>query len=325
MKGDKNVKKLSKGLIYFVVIILIGLWLLTGVYTITSDGGEQAVVTRFGEFVRTEKQAGLKWHLPTPIEKISLIRSEELRSLEFGYMTSKQGSPSSNSTYIDRPSQSLMLTKDEDLVNIETVVQYKIMDVEAYLFNVDSPYETLEIAAESAIRRVVANHDLDDVLTIHKSVIQTEIENDLQEICDSYEIGIDIKSVILQSVYAPNEVDEAFKDVVSAREDMNRFINEAEKYANEIIPNANGNAAEIVNKANAYKEKRIAEAKGDVANFVQVLEKYEMGKDVTRTRMFLETIEEVLPQVKKYIMPEDGSTLKFLPLDDMNKTEGGNK
>ena len=309
-------KKISKSILIVTVIILTFLWLASGIYTLKSDGGEQAVVTRFGEFDRVEKEWGLKWHIPSPIERVEVVRAEEIKSLELGYFTTREGSPYENARYESNTYQSLMLTRDENLVNTETVIQYKIGDVKDYLFNVDDQESTLGIAAESVLRRVVANHDLDDVLTINKSIIQNEVKKDLQDICDYYAIGIDIINVNLQEVYAPVQVDDAFKDVINAREDKNRFINEAEKIANEIIPRARGNAAELLNRANAYKEKRIAEAKGDVANFVQVLEKYEYGKEVTKTRLYLETLEDILPGIKKYILDSQGNTLNVLPLDD---------
>ena len=173
---------------------------------------------------------------------------------------------------------------------------------------------TLRIAAESSIRRVVANHSMDDVLTNQKEQIQLEILQDLEEICKHYGLGVDITQVSLQAVYAPAEVEEAFNDVIKAREDKARFINEANKSRNEIVPAAEGKAAEMLNQANG-KEKRISEAKGDVENFRQVLNNYELGKEVTRTRMYLETMQDVLPDAKIFIMDSDDSTLKFLPID----------
>ncbi len=307
--------KLSKSLVMLIVVIFLGLWLISGVYTLNSDGGEKAVIMRFGKFIDIVEVAGLHWHLPSPIEKVEIVRVEEVRRLEFGFKTSSVGDTKSASQYTEVPNQSLMLTGDENMVNAETVVQYKIGNIKSYIFSVDDPDETLQISAESAIRRVIANHDLDEVLTVNKSSIQDEIRKDLQEICNNYNIGIDITQVNLQAVYPPNEVDEAFKDVANAREDKNSFINEAESYSNEIIPKARGNAAAMINDANAYKEKRIAEAKGDVANFEQILEKYQLGKEVTRTRMYLETLEEILPGIDKYIVDGDGNTIKFLPLD----------
>ena len=223
-----------------------------------------------------------------------------------------------------------MLTGDENLVNVEAAIQYQVRDIDDYVFQIRDQTVTLQAAAESAIRRVIANHILDEVLTENKFEIQQEIKEDLQETCDIYTLGVGIIAVQLQDVNPPDEVDAAFKDVANAREDRNSYINEAESYKNEIIPKARGNAAKIINDALAYKEKRIAEAKGDVANFTQILERYEQGKDVTRVRMYLETMEEILPGMHKYIVDSQDGLIKFLPLqpdqiikNSKNQQQGG--
>ncbi len=293
-------------------VILI-IWLLTGMYTV--DSGEQAVVLRFGQHVQTVSKAGLNWHLPSPIEQVIKVNIQQVRRIESGYSTLRQGSSTSYAQYATDPNSARMFTADETLVNVETAIQYYIVDAEAYLFNVDDQEDTLNKSAESAIRRVVASHYLDEVLTDNKFVIQQEIQEDLQEICDSYGLGVMITKVQLQDVYPPEEVDAAFKDVANAREDKNSYINQAEAYRNEVLPKAKGNAAEMINRAEAYKQKRIAEAEGDVAAFRAILEQYELGEYVTRVRMYIETMEEILPGIDKYIVDDDGSTLKFLPLD----------
>ena len=306
-----------------IAAIVAGLWLLSGFYTVKS--GEEAVLMRFGKYAGTITKAGLNWHIPSPVDKVYKVNVSEVRRMEFGFRTLREGSTREYASYKEVPNQSLMLTGDENLVNVEVAIQYRITDTVAYLFNVDDQEGTLTVAAESAIRRAIANHTLDEVLTENKMEIQQEIMKDLQEICGGYNIGVGIMDVRLQDVNPPAEVDEAFKDVANAREDKNSYINEAESYKNEIIPKARGKAAEMLNKAQAYKEKRIAEAKGDVANFVQILEKYHMGKEVTRKRMYLETLEEVLPGIDKYIMDSDGNLLKFLPLKQAQPLAGEQK
>ena len=307
-------KKVSKYLFIVIVILFALFWLSSGFYTVKS--GEEAVVLRFGKYERTVSKAGLNWHFPAPVERVDKVNVLEIKRLEFGYKTLKEGGHRQYPTYADVPVvESLMLTGDENLVNVETAIQYKIKDVVDYLFNVKNQEGTLQIAAESAIRRVIANHILDEVLTENKFEIQQEIKEDLQKICDNYRLGVNIIAVQLQDVYPPDEVDSAFKDVANAREDRNSYINEAESYKNEVIPRARGNAAAMINEAIAYKEKRIAEAKGDVANFIQILEKYEHGREVTRVRMYLETMEEVLPGIEKYIVDSEGNLIKFLTLE----------
>lgn len=305
--------KHSKFITAVVLMAAIGIWLFSGVYTVKS--GEEAVILRFGRHINTVSNAGLNWRIPSPVDRVIKVNVSEVKRIEFGFETIQEGNSTQNANFKGIPGKSQMLTGDENMVNVETAIQYKVTDTEDYLFNVDDQSGTLTIAAESAIRRAIANHSLDEVLTDNKFGIQQEIKEDLQQICDSYEIGIGIIAVQLQDVNPPQEVDAAFKDVANAREDKNSFINEAESYKNEVLPKARGNAAETVNKAMAYKERRIAEAKGDVANFIQILEKYQLGKDVTRTRMYLETLEEILPGVEKYILDEKGNTMKFLPLN----------
>jgi len=312
-------KKITKSIFILLLLIAAGIWLATGLYTIKADGGEQAVITRFGEFIRIETEAGLKWHIPAPIERVEIVKCDVLRSMEFGYSTTRAGSSAQKSEFAVNPREALMITGDESLVNTETVIQYKITNVKDYLFNVENPEGTLRNAAEASIRRIVANHTMDQVLTDQKDIVQNEIIQDLQEICDLYGIGIRIHQVALQAVYAPTEVEEAFNDVIKAREDRSRYINEARKSRNEIVPAAEGKAAEMLNQANAYKEKRISEARGDVENFKQVLNNYMLGKEVTRTRMYLETMQKILPGAKIYIMDSDGNTLKFLPIDGLQQ------
>jgi len=308
-------KKVSKSIFVLLIIFAAGIWLATGLYTIKADGGEQAVITRFGKFIKIETEAGLKWHIPAPIERVEIVKCDVLRSMEFGYSTERAGGPAQVSEFAVKPREALMITGDESLVNTETVIQYKITNVRDYLFNVENPEGTLRNAAEASIRRIVANHTMDQVLTDQKDMVQNEILQNLQEICDLYGLGIRIHQVALQAVYAPAEVEEAFNDVIKAREDRSRYINEARKSRNEIVPAAEGRAAEMLNQANAYKEKRISEARGDVENFKQVLNNYMLGKEVTRTRMYLETMQKILPGAKIYIMENDGNTLKFLPID----------
>ena len=325
IKAKKVKTKPNKGgpILTGVIIILLGIILLSGIYTVKT--GEEAVILRFGKHVSTSSIGGLKWHIPI-IEKVYKTNLSEVHRLEFGFQTMQQGNTKTLPKYESNPTQSLMITGDENLVNVETIVQYKINDTKAYYFNVDDPIGTLNVISESTIRRVVANHTLDEVLTDNKLTIQQEIRDDLQKVCDKYDIGIGISAIQLQDVEPPQEVDAAFKDVSSAREDKNSYINEANSYKNEIIPKARGNSAEMINQAEGYKQQRIEEAKGDVANFKQVYEKYQQGKAVTRTRMYLEVLEEVLPNIDKYIMSQDGSTINILPLGEQKSilpaTEG---
>lgn len=292
-------------LFVLAVVIII---LATGFYTV--DSGEEAVVLRFGSHVETVSTSGLKWKIPL-IDRVYKVKVSEVKRLEFGFRTTKEGAAAE---YQDVHAESLMLTGDENLINVETIVQFRIVDIEKFLFEVTKGEEALRVAAEATIRRVIANHPMDAALTEDKLSIQQEIRDDLQSISDSYHLGISITAVQLQDVYPPVEVNDAFKDVASAREDRSSYINQSETYANEIIPQARGNAAEAINQAKAFKERRIAEATGDVALFNSMLAEYKLGKEVTRTRLYLEMMEEILPGIKVYIVDEQGSTIKWLPM-----------
>jgi membrane protease subunit HflK len=238
--------------------------------------------------------------------------------MEFGFTTTKDVEPGSLLSYDTSLSNDpLMLTADENLVNVETIVQFRISDSKKFLFNVDDQFGTLNTIAVSTIRRSIANNVLDEVLTDNKVGIQQEIRDDLQGICDNYGIGLQITAVQLQDVYPPEEVDDSFKDISRAKADKESKINEAVSYENKVIPDARGEASKLISEAEAYKEDRIRRANGDVANFNAVYEKYVLGKEVTRKRLYIETLEEVLPGKEIYIVGDDGNTLKFLPLQGM--------
>jgi len=297
-----------KTLIPIVLAVIFGLILATGFYTV--DSGEEAVVLRFGKHVETVVTSGLKWKVPL-IDTVWKIKVSEVRRLEFGFRTIKGGA---SAEYQEVQQESLMLTGDENLVNVETIVQYRIVDIEDFLFQINDGEAALRVTAESIIRRVIANHPLDAALTENKFGIQQEIRDDLQSISEKYNLGIMITAVQLQDVYPPDEVNASFRDVASAREDRASFINQSQTYANEVIPRARGNAAEALNKAEGFKEQRVSEATGDVAMFNEIFAQYKLGKQVTRTRLYLEVLEEILPGMQLYIMNEDGNTVKWLPL-----------
>lgn len=315
---------MSKKVGFLTVIILGAILFFNGIYTM--DSGEEMIITRFGKYVRTETKAGLKWKIPM-IESKHKINVAEVRRLEFGYRTLSDGHPKDYPKYEAEESlDSIMLTGDENLVNVEAIIQYKVANSKEFLFNVDDQIGTLQTIAGATIRRSVANNTMDAVLTDNKVGIQQEIRDDIQTICDTYGLGLQITAVQLQDVYPPKEVDDAFKDIARAKLDKESKINEAQSYANKVIPEARGEASKLISEAEAYKEDRIKRSKGDVANFNQVYEKYKTGKDVTKTRMYLETLEEVLPGMDIYITKENGNTLKFLPLQENKKLiEGGDK
>lgn len=287
-----------------------------GIYTLQS--GQEAVITRFGELIRTEDQAGLKWKIPL-IEQKYMVNVAEVRRMEFGFSSGAVSEDQKLIAFDSRLNDSLMLTGDENLVNVETIIQFKIISSEDFLFNVDDPFGTLQVVTVSTIRRSVANNTLDEVLTENKVGIQQEIREDLQTICDEYGLGVQITAVQLQDVSPPEEVNDAFQDIARAKLDKESKTNEAQSYENKVIPEARGEASKLISEAEAYKEERVKRANGDVANFNKIYEKYILGKQVTRTRMYLETIEEVFPNMEIYITGDGDNTLKFLPLQDYTK------
>lgn len=294
-----------------LLIAILGLmWLATGIYIIAPD--EKGVVLRFGKWVATT-DPGPHYHLPTPIETVLKPKVTEVKRIEVGFRTIDQGPPA---RYSDVPRESLMLTGDENILDIDIIVQYRILDPGKFLFNIRDPHVTVRVASEAALREVIGANTIDEALTVGKFAIQENTKRLLQQILDSYESGLQIVAVQLQDVHPPDQVREAFRDVASAKEDKIRLINEAEGYRNAILPETRGRAAQIVNNAEAYMEEKILKAKGDADRFKSVLAEYEKAKDITRTRLYLETMEEILPEMDKFILGGDSgrSVLPILPL-----------
>lgn len=298
----------GKLLIKLLIIIILLLYLATGIYIVQPN--EQGIVKRFGRFVRIDS-SGLHYHLPYPFESVQTPSVTEVKRIEIGFRTVRGG-------YTDIPEEALMLTGDENIVSAESIVQYKINNAADYLFNIIEPELTVRNVAEAVLRQVIGSRKIDDALTEGKYEIQEEAKKLTQELLDDYQAGILVIAVQLQDVNPPEEVSAAFKDVASAKEDKSKFINEAEGYRNDVIPKARGEAASIIKQAEGYKIERIRKAEGDVAKFNQILAEYLKGKEVTRNRLYIETMESVLPHMKKFIIEGDGdsSLLKFLPISD---------
>ena len=308
--GDSEIsvpeKLLTLGILPIFGIALI-FWLFTGVYTVGPD--EVGVVQRFGKYDRTV-QSGLNYHMPFPIETVKTPKVTEVKRIEVGFRTVGKNQ------YRTVERESLMLTGDENIVDAELIVQYKIKEPLNYLFNFVGPELTMREASEASLRTVVGRHNIDEALTSGKLMIQEETKELLQSILDKYETGVQVVAVQLQDVSPPKQVIDAFKDVASAKEDKNRMINEAEGYRNNVIPKARGEAQAMIREAEGFREARISRAEGDVAKFKAILKEYSKAKDVTRKRLYLEAMEEILPGLEKYIVPngEDGNLLNLLNL-----------
>jgi membrane protease subunit HflK len=302
-----------------IIPAIVVLWLLSGIYIVRPD--EQGVVRMFGKAVRVT-EPGPNYHLPRPIEKVDKVKIKQVRRIEIGFITVSQRPPA---RYKFIPEESLMLTGDEQIIDAQITVQYQVSDPVKFLFKVrdlEQRHGALMDAAEVALRQVVGKRPIDDVLVAEKLQVEIDTRELLQRIIDRYDSGISVKEVKLQTVRPPQEVAAAFSDVVSAKEDKDRLIKEAEGYREDILPKARGKAASIIREAEGYKAERTKRAEGDAARFLTVLKEYEKAKEVTRKRLHLETMEAILPGIRKFIVDPEagGNVLQFLPLE-----KGGEK
>ena len=298
-----------------LLVAALALWLFTGVYMVGPD--EVGVVRTFGEYTRVT-QSGLNYHFPYPIEQVNTPAVTEVKRIEIGFRTLNNGQ------YRTVEKESLMLTGDENIVDAEMIVQYKIKDPVAYLFKIVEPELTVREAAEASLRTVVGRNKIDETLTTGKFQIQEGTKTQLQLILDKYESGIHVVAVQLQDVSPPKEVIGAFKDVASAKEDKNRMINQAEGYRNDIIPKARGEAEAMIRDAEGFRESRIKRSEGDAAKFTTILKEYRKAKSITQKRLYLETMERVLPGIEKIIIPDKDSG-NMLNLLNLNPGKGGKK
>lgn len=286
------------------------LWGLSGFYIV--DEGNNGVETRFGQYIGTT-QSGLNWHLPTPIEQVTIVNVKQQRFIEVGYRSVGSGQLTGSV-----PKESLMLTKDENYVDVRLAVQYQVKDAKSFIFNLANPVTTLEQVTQSAQRGVVGSSKMDYVLTEGRSEIVTLIKKEIQEVMDSYHSGVLVTSVNLQDAQPPEQVQNAFEDAIKAREDEQRLINEAQAYANDVVPRARGAAARKLQEAEGYKEQVIAQAEGETARFSKLLTEYNKAPEVTRKRIYLETMESVLGQSNTVLVDvKNGNNMMYLPLDKL--------
>ncbi len=315
------------GLVIFLVIgAIVLIWAGTGFYQVKP--AEQAALRLFGKYTGELQGPGLHWFYPAPIGTRNIEAVEEIRRMELGFRSLPGGQAA------DFPVESIMITGDLNLVDVQMIVQYRISNLESYLFRVDDPGEadrdigagfpdgrTLKDVAEASLRQVVGQRSIDDVLTVQKEAVQADTHLQLQDILDSYfpkdRPGLEILEVRLQNVRPPDAVRDAFDDVVRARVDQEARINEGLAYEQDQLPRARGVREQIVRAAEAFRQERIERATGEADRFLSVLKEYEQSKEVTRQRLYLEAMEEVLPGVTKFIVSPDtgGNLLQFLPLD----------
>lgn len=301
----------KQGSFYIILIIVIVLvWLVSGVYIV--QPGEEGVVQTFGRF-SSITTSGLNYHLPWPIQRVTIVNVESIRRVEIGFRTTAANSKQ------EVLSEALMLTKDENIVQVELLVQYRIANSRAFVFNVQNPEDVLLTSAEVGLRSTVGQMTIDAVITEERARVQDETRVFLSRLLENYGTGIQVTDVRLQVADPPEEVRDAFQEVVRALADKERLINESQAYQNDIVPRARGDKQRLIEEATAFKDREVLQATGDAQRFLSVLEAYQLAPVVTRERLHIEALEGILDQVELILLDEDAignQVLPFLPLTD---------
>ena len=302
-------KGLSAG---FIALIVFGLWLASGIYIIQPQ--EQGVIQRFGKYVKTIEQQGLHYRMPWPIETVLRPDVTFERRIEIGFRGNQ-----------DRPDESLILTGDANIVDIDFVVQWQVGAAKDFVFNIRAPEETIKKVAESAMREVVGQNNLQSIITERRADVAKQVQTIMQNMLDEYGAGVSISQVLIQGATVPGPVMDAFEDVIRADQDAETMKNQALKYKNDILPRARGNAIKLIKEAEGYKEQVVSKAQGDAQRFKDVYKSYATAKDVTRERLYLETIEEILQNSQKFVLGGKGGNgvLPYLPLNELKKSKDG--
>ena len=307
----------SKGFA-LIALAALAIWGFSGFFQVAPD--ELGVVMRFGKYVRDAKP-GLNYHLPYPVESVLTPKVTRVNRIDIGMRLVED--IRRGTTMRDVPEESLMLTGDENIVDVDFSVLWRIdpkpESVGKFLFNIQNPEGTVKAVAESAMREVVGRSNIQPILTGARQNIETGVQDLMQSVLDKYGAGIQITQVQLQKVDPPSQVIDAFRDVQAARADLERAQNEAQTYANKVVPEARGRASQITQNAEAYREQTVAEAKGATSRFLQVYDEYKKAPDVTRQRMYLETMERLFGGTDKIIMDSGGGVVPYLPLDQLSR------
>ena len=306
--GNSGASNAAKGSFKYIFILAFIVWMATGVYII--DPAERGVVLRFGAF-QTSTTQGPHWHIPYPVESVYKVNVEQVRSAEIGFRNAQ------NSYSGGVSSESLMLTRDENMVDVKLAVQYKIANAQDYLFNVSNPELTLSHVVQSIIRQVVGDNTMDFVLTTGRDQVAQEVKTASQALINDYGLGIQITAVTMQDAQPPVQLKAAFDDVVKAREDEQRYINEARAYANDIVPKARGASQRLLAEAEAYKSEVVSKSEGEAYRFTQILTEYTKAPGVTKERLYRETLEDVLSNTNKVIVDSNSNSLMYLPIDQL--------
>ena len=301
----------KRGSFYIILIILIvAIWLVSGTYIV--QPGEEGVVQTFGRF-SSITTSGLNYHIPWPIQQVTIVDVESVRRVEIGFRTTAGDSKQ------EVLNEALMLTTDENIVQVELLVQYRIANSRAFVFNVQNPEDVLLTSAEVGLRSTVGQMTIDAVITEERARVQDDTRVFLSRLLEDYGTGIQVTDVRLQVADPPEEVRDAFQEVVRALADRERLINESEAYQNDIVPRARGDKQRLIEEASAFKDREVLRATGDAQRFLSVLEAYRLAPEVTRERLHIEALEGILDQVELILLDEDAignQVLPFLPLTD---------
>lgn len=304
----------GRGFVIILLLVAVG-WLASGFYRVQPD--QQGVVLRFGKWVNTT-QPGLNWHVPYPIESVLTPGVTKIQAIDIGFRS--LGGDRDRSQRRDVSEESLMLTGDQNIIDIDFTVQWKIADAGQFLFNIRNPEATVKIAAESAMREIIGRTDIQPALTEARQDIELKTRDLLQSILNEYEAGIEITQIQLQNVQPPAPVIDSFDNVQRARQDLDRLRNEADAYRNDVLPRARGEAQRMIQGAQAYKERLLNEAEGEAARFLSVYAAYKENPEVTKRRMYLETMQGVLSGTDKVILDRGGSgVVPYLPLNELRR------
>ncbi len=313
MPGDVK----GGGVIGLVLLVIFGLWAASGFYIV--NPGEHAVIQRFGAWERTQAEPGLGYHWPAPLETATILNVEEIRRMNIGFTESYTRSGQVGRREI--PEEALMLTSDRNIVDLHMVLQWNIKSSEDYLFNIRDQENTIKKVAESAIREIVGQTNMFAIITTDRAIVAQRAQKIIQDNLDEYHSGVNITQVLIDKAEVHPDVQSAFQDVQSAKQDAEDSQNRAKAYREDILPKARGQAIQMLQSAEAYKQSTVARSNGDAERFDAIYEAYLSGKDVTKERLYIEAMEDVLRNAEKIIMDDQGGqgVVPYLPLGEMKK------
>ncbi|MCS7175874.1 FtsH protease activity modulator HflK [Pseudothermotoga sp.] len=297
-----------KTIVIIIAIIISIVYLMSGVYQV--DPSQVALVKTFGKYSYTTGP-GIHFHAPYPFQTHVIVDVQTIRKQEIGFRTIRPGQ------YTTKKEEALMLTGDGNIVSVEAVVQFRVNDPVKFVFKVEKPEELVKFTTESALRERIAKRTVDEILTAERDKVAYEVHQITQQLLDEYDIGITVVNVLLQEVVPPEPVIAAFDDVNNAKQDKERYINEALRYANNLIPSVEGEVKKIILEAEAYAQQKVLQAGGETQRFLSVLNEYKKAPKITETRLKIETLEEVLPKAKRIIILDESQKITFLNLSNL--------